>query len=321
MTSVSIIIPVKEVNDYAREAIRKVHSLFPDHEVLLIPDRDSGEELPGALVIASAPITTPGEKRDFGAQFATGEILAFLDDDAYPTEGWLDSAMKHFYEADVIAVGGPGITPPSDTARQRASGWALASFLGSGNSTYRFRSGKRKDVDDFPSMNFLIRKLDFLSVGGFSSPYWPGEDTELCRKLIATTGKRIVYEPEAVVYHHRRPVFLGHLRQQARYGLHRGYFSRRFSGNSRRLSYAMPALFTVGLVAGFCVSLLSGPALTLYIAVLSVYFAALVGTGCWIFWHERNGWVAVLAMAAIFATHIAYGLAYIKGLFTPELSH
>ncbi|MHB8189923.1 MAG: glycosyltransferase family 2 protein [Ferrimicrobium sp.] len=321
MISVSVIIPVKEINDYAREATQQVHSLFPACEILLIPDHDYGEKLPGTTVIASSPITTPGEKRDFAAQFASSEILAFLDDDAYPSEGWLGSALGHFDEKDVVAVGGPGVTPPSNNSRQRASGWALASMLGSGGSTYRFRSGRRRDVDDFPSMNFLIRRSDFLAVGGFNSPYWPGEDTELCRKLISDLDKRIVYEPEAVVYHHRRPVFRAHLRQQARYGLHRGYFARRFAGNSRRLAYAVPAVFTIGIVFGPIVALLSGLGMILYVAALGIYVGALIATGVWVCWHERNLWVVALALGTIFVTHIAYGVAYIKGLLSPELLH
>lgn len=321
MISVSVIIPVKEINDYAREATREVYSLFPACEIFLIPDHDSGEQLAGTTVIASWPITAPGEKRDFAAQFASGEVLAFLDDDAYPAEGWLDSALRHFHENDVVGVGGPGVTPPSNNSRQRASGWALASILGSGGSTYRFRRGRRRDVDDFPSMNLLIRKSDFLSVGGFNSGYWPGEDTELCRKLLSDLGKRIVYEPEAVVYHHRRQVFRAHLRQQARYGLHRGYFARRFPGNSRRLAYAMPALFTIGVILGPIVAVLWGLGLVLYLAAISIYLLALLATGVWVCWYERNLWVVVLALGAIFATHIAYGLAYIKGLLSPELLH
>lgn len=321
MTSVSVIIPVKEINEYARDAVRHVHKFFPACEILLVPDHDSDEELSGARLISSFPIVAPGGKRDLAARVASGEILAFLDDDAYPSDTWLDSALGHFDDDNVAGVGGPGVTPPSNDSRQRSSGWALASALGSGGSAYRFRSGRRRDVDDFPSMNLLVRKSDFLAVGGFDSPYWPGEDTELCRKLISNLGKRIVYEPDAVVYHHRRPVFVAHLRQQARYGLHRGYFARKFAGNSRRIAYALPTIFTIGIVLGPVFALLSGLGMALYIAVMSLYCGALFATGVWVWWHERDLWVVMLTLAAIFSTHIAYGIAYIKGLLSPELSH
>lgn len=321
VTSVSVIIPVKEINDYAREAVGQVHQLFPTCEILLVPDHESGEKLPGAKVVCSHQVTAPGGKRDLASKVATGEILAFLDDDAYPSDGWLGSALGHFDDDNVAGVGGPGITPPSNNSRQRSSGWALASVLGSGGSAYRFRSGRKRDVDDFPSMNLLVRRSDFLAVGGFNSPYWPGEDTELCRKLISNLGKRIVYEPDAVVYHHRRPVFVAHLRQQARYGLHRGYFARRFAGNSRRLAYAVPTIFTLGIVIGPVFALTSGLGMALYVAAIGLYCGALLVTGAWVWWHERSLWVVTLTLGAIFSTHITYGVAYVKGLLSPELSH
>ncbi len=254
---VSVIIPVKEIGMYAREAVDHVHRRYPDAEILVVPDHPAQEAaLAGVTVVPSWPVTAPGAKRDLAGGLAAGDILAFLDDDAYPDAGWLEAALPHFEDPTVAAVGGPGVTPPSNDHRQRASGWILSSPMGTGWYTYRFRPGKARDVDDFPSMNLLVRKADFEAVGGFKSRYWPGEDSELCRKL-GELGKRIVYEPRALVYHHRRPVFRGHLVQQARYGLHRGHFARRFSGNSRRIGYAVPALATVGVVAGALVSAVS----------------------------------------------------------------
>lgn len=321
MRTVSVIIPVKEINEFARESARSVRALYPECEILIVPDIDLEEELPGVKVIASWPATAPGEKRDIAARQATGEILAFLDDDAYPGERWLEEALVHFDNEDVAAVGGPGVTPPSNNRRQRASGWILASFLGSGGYTYRFRPGRRRDVDDFPSMNLLARKSDFNAVNGFQSRYWPGEDSEFCRKITSEAGRRIVYEPNSLVYHHRRPVFRGHLRQQARYGLHRGHFARRFSGNSRRISYAVPTLFTLGLVLGFLVAIASNMGMMVYLSVLGIYVVGLAGTAIWVWYLERDLLLAALVAFGIFVTHVTYGTAYAKGLLTKQLDH
>ncbi len=321
LPTVSVIIPVKQINAYAREAVHEVNRQFPECQVLVIPDCDEGVELDGATVVASWPITSPGEKRDLAVRLATGEVVAFLDDDAYPDANWLASSLRHFADDNVAAVGGPGVTPPSSDPRQRASGWVLASFLGSGGCTYRFRPGKRRYVDDLPSMNLLVRRSDFEEAGGFRCHYWPGEDTELCRKLVSVLGKRIVYEPDALVYHHRRAVFRAHLRQQARYGLHRGHFARRFAGNSRRIAYAIPTLFTLGLLLGPFAAATYPISLLLYSAAICIYIAALLVTGAWVWHHDRDFGVVVLTVAGIFTTHIVYGLSYLKGIFSSELSH
>lgn len=316
-----MIIPVKEINDYVHEAIDHVRKQSIACEVLIVPDHDEGLIISGATIIPSWPITAPGEKRDLAARLASGDLLAFLDDDAYPAEGWLEAAVGHFDDIDIAAVGGPGVTPPSDDSRQRASGWVLASLMGSGGYTYRFRPGRRRDVDDFPSMNLLVRKVDFDAVGGFKSRYWPGEDTELCRKLSTDLGKRIIYEPNALVYHHRRPVFRAHLRQQARYGVHRGHFARQFAGNSRRVAYAVPAIFTFGVIVGIPIAFVSELWARLYVGGAFIYGLALLITGAWVWSQEKRGRVAALTVVGIVATHAVYGAAYVKGLFSRELLH
>jgi O-antigen/teichoic acid export membrane protein len=316
---VSVIIPFKQLNDYAREAVSHVQAKFPQCTVILVPDGQDSAPVPGTLSIPSAPVISPGGKRDMAARLAPGEVLAFLDDDAYPDEGWLARALAHFDDPTVAAVGGPGVTPPSDNRRQRASGWVLASALTSAGYTYRYRPGRRRDVDDYPSMNLLVRKSDFEAVGGFATHYWPGEDSELCRKLTLHLGKRIVYEPTAVVYHHRRPVLSAHLRQQARYGLHRGHFARRFEGNSRSLPYLLPTLFVLGLFFGPLTALTSAIALFAYGIVLALYAAAVVSTSVWVYHHERDVRTAGLAAIGIVATHVVYGVAYLRGLLTRNL--
>ena len=165
-----------------------------------------------------------------GAAAATGEWLAFLDDDAYPAPGWLEAAVPHFDNPRVWAVGGPGVTPPNDDFRAQASGWTYASWIVSGPARFRYVPGRSRAVDDHPSMNLMLRRSAFQAVGGFDSAFYPGEDTKLCLELVHRGGM-IRYEPGALVYHHRRPVMHGHLRQIAHYGRHRGYFAPGVSGN------------------------------------------------------------------------------------------
>jgi len=321
LVKVSVIIPVKEINDYARECISHIQSLSETCEIILVPDHDDGTIIDGVTIIPSWPIAAPGGKRDMAAKLASGEILAFIDDDAYPSNEWLDAALPHFEDPEVAAVGGPGVTPPTDGYRERASGWILASPMGSGAYTYRFRPGRWRTVDDFPSMNLLVKVPEFFAVGGFKSRYWPGEDTEFCRKLISDLAKKIVYEPNAVVFHHRRAVFRSHLRQQARYGVHRGHFAKQYAGNSRRIAYAIPAIFTIGLVVGIPVSLVSQLAANVYLSVLGVYVAALLLTGAWVWKHDNDFRVVLYTLGGIVATHAVYGLSYLKGLFSSELLH
>ena len=72
-------------------------------------------------------------------------------------------------------------------------------ILVSGNYRYRYRAGGvRRDVDDYPSCNLLVRKTILDKIGGYRTDFWPGEDTLLCKDIV-DRGKRIVYDPWVVV--------------------------------------------------------------------------------------------------------------------------
>ena len=66
----------------------------------------------------------PAEKRNIGIKAAKGEIVAFIDDDAYPDAHWLEYAVRYFGDETIGAVGGPGVTPPNDSFSRA---WADAS--------------------------------------------------------------------------------------------------------------------------------------------------------------------------------------------------
>jgi GT2 family glycosyltransferase len=160
---------------------------------------------------------SPGWKRDFGADKAKGNILAFIDADAYPDRDWIKEALYIFKKyPKVVAVGGPGITPPQDSVAQKISGLIYESTP----ISYRYKPQLPRFVKELPSCNLFVRKSVFNKVGGFDCSFYPGEDSVLCAKLLKH-GK-ILYSPLVVVYHHRRSFPWGHWKQVANYGRMRG---------------------------------------------------------------------------------------------------
>jgi cellulose synthase/poly-beta-1,6-N-acetylglucosamine synthase-like glycosyltransferase len=323
--AVSVIIPVRRINGYVRESLS--HLLAHDYaalEVIILPDcttEDDGVGTSSRVRIVPTGAVGPAEKRDRGASLATGEILAFLDDDAYPHPDWLAKAIPHFLAKDVAAVGGPAVTPPDDPFWQQASGWALSTRLGSGGALMRYLPvGTPRDVDDWPTVNLLVRKTDFEAVGGFNCHYYPGEDTKLCLDLTRRLGKRIIYEPGAIVYHHRRDLFWGHFRQIGRYAEHRGYFVKAFPATSRRPLYFLPTALVAGLVGGALGALAPWRApRTAYALALGAYGAALGITCLELVRQTRRPVLAAAATLGVALTHVVYGVLFVKGLLSREL--
>ena len=161
---------------------------------------------------------------------AQGDFLIFIDDDAYPQKNILDILDEDFKNEEVAAVGGPAITPADDSFLQKVSGAVYLSYLSGGFPERYTPLGKKKFVSDWPSVNLTLRKKIFLEVGGFDCDYWPGEDTKLCLDIIKNikTNNKILYDPRIIVWHHRREGLLRHLKQIAGYGIHRGFFAKKF---------------------------------------------------------------------------------------------
>jgi GT2 family glycosyltransferase len=316
----SIIIPVKEINGYVLKSVPITLGIdYVDFEVLVLPNEMPSGPLPSCLQDPRVRLIPTGRvgpavKRDLGAEHATYDRLAFLDDDAYPRSDWLREADKAFSETGAAAICGPGVTPPESNLAEQASGLFFETLVGGGGMDYRYRPvGRSFSVDDFPTVNLLVDKQAFLSVGGFDSAYWPGEDTKFCLDFVRA-GHGIWYSPAVVVYHHRRRVLWPHLRQVGNYGKHRGYFARTFPETSARFTYFVPSLFLVGIVtlgvAGF-VNAMSWRAL---VALLLLYFSLVVID---VFSRTRDLVLGLLTVLTVFASHLTYGAMFLRGLLWP----
>lgn len=310
---VSVIIPVKERNNNLDECLYHCRLLnYLDFEIIVVPD--TAFDYPGIKVLPSGPVG-PSIKRDLALEIADGDIVAFLDDDAYPMPEWLTNAVKYFDDARVAAVGGPAVTAPSDNFLQKASGLVFSSFLASGNVAYRYLPKKRREVDDYPSCNLLVRKSVLQELGGFNTAFWPGEDTVLCLQIIKKLRQKIVYAPDVVVYHHRRPLFTAHLRQVWGYAVHRGYFMKKFPGNSLRAMYFAPTVFIFLLITGGVLALYSATGRRWYLIGLALYFIIILLVSL----KAKRPLMTVAVTAGIFATHIFYGIGLIRGLTSSRL--
>ncbi len=321
---ISVVIPCPEESPMLQECIKALQAqTYTNFDIIVLPDNFFiPTYASGHLTVLPTGKVRPAEKRNLGIKEAAGEIIAFIDDDAYPDIHWLEYAVKYFSDPTVGAVGGPGVTPPGDPYMAQLGGRVYDNPLVSGNYRYRYKAGGiRREVDDYPSCNLLVRKDLLETFGGYRTDFWPGEDTLLCKDII-DAGKRIVYDPWVIVYHHRRALFGPHLRQLGRYGFHRGYFVKRFPSNSLHLAYFIPSAFAVytllsavfGLVAG--VAALCGfkwhhmawTVATVF-APLAVYLVLLLATT---FSLNITRWL--LTAAGVVASHFVYGVQFVRGL-------
>jgi glycosyltransferase involved in cell wall biosynthesis len=197
----------------ALESVSRLN--YPDYEVILVDD-GSTDGVPE--IAARYPQVRYHRQanrglsvaRNVGMELATGEIVAYTDDDCVADRDWLYFLVAKLLDSDASGVGGPNLLPTEDgpvAACVQVSPGAPAHVL----------------VDDsvaehVPGCNMAFWRDRLMAIGGFDPVYSKaGDDVDVCWRLEGE-GEHVVYAPSAMVWHHRRSTVRAYLKQQRGYG-------------------------------------------------------------------------------------------------------
>jgi succinoglycan biosynthesis protein ExoA len=254
----------------------------------------------------------PSAQRNLAAREAAGELLYFLDDDSRVSPGFLETAVGHYTDPLAAAVGGPSLTPPTDSPLQRAIGTAFASAVGGGGVRNRYRkSGAARLTGDSELIlcNLSFRREIYLSHGGLDERLYPNEENELMDRLLHE-GFHLVHDPELAVFRSQRPNYRAFLRQMFGYGRGRGEQTV-LSGKLKPVSLVPAAFLLYLLLLPFCATWPIALPLLCYLALVAG--ASLLGA--------RSGgeWSLAPRLFFVFPTlHLVYGAGTIRGLLRPR---
>jgi glycosyltransferase involved in cell wall biosynthesis len=182
----------------------------PDEIVVVIDHNDelrrrlAGNVSPDIRVLASEAPRGLSGARNTGVSASSGDIVVFLDDDAFARPGWLRS-LTETYGPGIIGVGGLAIAK-WDEGRP---GWFPAEFDWVVGCSYLGLPDRVADVRNVfgANMSFTREALDKAGafnarLGRLGSGRSGGEETELSiRARAALPGTRILLNPDAVVEH------------------------------------------------------------------------------------------------------------------------
>ena len=162
--------------------------------------------------------------RAIGLAAAKGDVVAYVDDDAFAAPEWLQHLLSPYQDSAVAAVGG--------RARNGRDGEELEGLgeigllLPNGRLTGNFAAdpGRDLDVDHMIGANMSYRRSVAEMLGGVHDHY-PGtclrEDADMPLRM-RRAGYRVVYTPSAVVDHVAAPYVRGQ-----RFDLRYAYYGQR----------------------------------------------------------------------------------------------
>jgi GT2 family glycosyltransferase len=190
------------------------HLDYPDYEVILVSDGSSDGCVALAygygVRIVAGPNRGLSEARNIGFRAATGDIVAYIDDDAYPDPHWLQYLAHAFATSGHAAVGGPNLAPAQ-------SGWIADCVANApGGATHVLLTDDT--AEHIPGCNMAYRRECLEALDGFDAQFRiAGDDVDLCWRVL-DRGWTIGFAPAAMVWHHRRNSFRAYWKQQKNYG-------------------------------------------------------------------------------------------------------
>ncbi len=149
--------------------------------------------------------------RNVGVNNATGDIIAFIDDDAVPDNKWAENIARTF-DSNYSEIGAvTGSLFPQWRTKNDSVVWFPKELFWMIGCSYTMTPDHRCEVERGFGSNMAIKKDIFDKVGLFNTELgvkgkkWVGgEDTDMYLK-IKNSGKKIIFSPNIIVFHKINP--------------------------------------------------------------------------------------------------------------------
>ncbi|MDD2851973.1 MAG: glycosyltransferase family 2 protein [Desulfuromonadaceae bacterium] len=237
-------------------------------------------------------------------------MLYFLDDDALISPDNFIRCGSGMHNPVIAAVGGPSITPDSDSWLQKLFGSALASSFGSGavHNRYRQHGEPRLTTDkELILCNLAVRRSVFIDLGGFNESLYPNEENEFLER-VASAGYSVLHDPCMYVSRSQRKTLKAFIRQMFSYG--RGRAQQSLMTSSYSMTSFIPLFFVAYLA--LCLMCLK---FMLLLLPLVVYLTLAFASSLWEYRRTKASF-SLLLLGIFPLMHVVNGLGLFYGLIT-----
>ena len=313
----SIVIPVYNRPNEINSLIQSItNQSFKDLEILVVEDGSviSSEKIIDkfkeniSLKYYKKRNEGPGLARNYGAKFALGEWIIFLDSDCIIPVNYFDEINRFLrLNKNVDFFGGPDRANKNFTFLQKSINYSMTSMLTSGGIR-----GSKFSIDKFlpRSFNMGVKKKIFDQVKGFSSMRF-GEDLDLSYRLISVGAKSTLI-PEAFVYHQRRNDLKGFSKQIYSSGFARVILNKKHKGTFR-FFHLFPSFFILFFVLVHFLLLfkIDNDLIKLIQFIYGFYFILIFIESSIL---NKNPLIGLLSIVTTFTQFLSYGIGYLRSI-------
>lgn len=306
--SVTVVVTPGEDRPDARDRLERLLDRVSGRPVIVV--RPTGQDLatdrPGVRVHHMEPGQDVADAVARAAATADTDVVAFIDLDSRPTRHWLDAALPLFGDPMVGAVAGPAVPVLTGDDRTDAAGVLSESRIGAAGARVRHHVGAVQEIGEFPLRNLFVRSdaVRRLVDEGVAL------DDAFCAQLQRRLGVSVLCSPDVVVTTRPPALFGPYLVRLTRLGMARA--GRR--GGGMRMRHVLPALFTLGTVAGPVVLRHPGRLRRAWVAAALLYTATLTWFGALLSLLHRRQRMSALAAIGAGLSHLAFGAGFLAGL-------
>ena len=169
----------------------------------------------------------PASARNYGARNASGQYLAFIDDDCQLARNWLSLMKATLLKKTDQMLGGKTINILKDNLYSSTSQFLV-------DIVYAHHNKDPNDARFFASNNMVVPTKIFHEIGGFPNYLRPGgEDRELCDRW-TWKGYKMSYVEDAIIYHAHNLTLKKFCKQHFNYGVGAYLFQHSRKGRKTR---------------------------------------------------------------------------------------
>lgn len=205
---VSIIIPSRNIDYILEECIYQIRKLYKEVKIILILD-EINKELPNDITILKSKNINMSAKRNQGVEVVTTKYIAFLDSDSFPNQNWLEEGVSFLEQNEnYSAVTGNQFNPITDSFEQKCLRLVRFSRLFTHKEWCIVidKNAQEQDCSEVMISNVIMRKEDYIKVGGMNEYIYLAEDNEFSLRIIKQ-GHKIRFIPKVSVFHRESKMY------------------------------------------------------------------------------------------------------------------